>query len=56
MRQVSMELPVCTMEDESAIFVRDSSAAFTGQIHWMDKGTICPFSQEILEKMTEGYI
>ena len=51
LQQVSMELPICAMEDESAIFVKDGCATYTGHIYWMNKGTICPLSQEILTKM-----
>ena len=52
LQQVSMKIPVCAMEDESAIFVKDGCATYIGQIHWMNGGTICPLSQEILAKMT----
>lgn len=52
LQQVSMKIPVCAMEDESAIFVKDGYAIYTGQIHWINEGTICPLSQEILAKMT----
>ena len=51
LHQVSMKLPVCAMEDESAIFVKDGCATYIGQIYWMNKGIICPLSQEILTKM-----
>lgn len=43
--QISMELPICAMEDDSAIFVAGSRISYTGQIHWVSKGKICPFSQ-----------
>jgi len=46
--QISMDLPICAMEDESAIFVKDNRISYTGQIHWVNKGTICPFSQSNL--------
>ena len=52
LQQVSMKLPICAMEDESAIFVKGGCSTFTGNIHWMNKGTVCPLSQEILAKMT----
>ena len=51
LRQVSMELPVCAMKDESAIFVKEDSITYLGRIHWIDKGEIRPISQEILEKL-----
>ena len=46
--QISMELPICAMEDDSAIFVAGDSISYTGQIHWVSKGKICPLSQENL--------
>ena len=46
--QISMNLPICAMEDESAIFVKDSRISYTGQIHWISKGTICLFSPQNL--------
>ena len=52
LQQVSMKIPVCAMEDESAIFVKNGYAAYTGRIYWVNKGTICPLSQEILARMT----
>ena len=53
LRQVSMELPVCAMEDESAIFVQDGHITYTGRIHWIDKGEICPLSPDILENLAK---
>lgn len=53
LRQVSMELPVCAMEDESAIFVKDGQITCTGQIHWIDKGEISPLSADILANLAE---
>lgn len=43
--QISMELPICATEDESAIFVVGDHISYTGQIHWVSKGKICPLSQ-----------
>lgn len=43
--QISMELPICAMEDDSAIFVVGSHISYTGQIHWVSKGKIRPLSQ-----------
>ena len=43
--QISMELPICAMEDDSAIFVAGDNVSFTGQIHWVSKGKIRPLSQ-----------
>jgi cyanophycinase-like exopeptidase len=43
--KISMGLPICAMEDDSAIFVAGSRISYTGQIHWVSKGKICPLSQ-----------
>jgi len=52
LKQVSMKLPICAMEDDSAIFVKDGHATFTGRIYWLNKGTVSALSQEIMEHMT----
>jgi len=54
--QISLEqnLPICAMEDESAIFVKDDCATYIGQIHWVKQGKVCPLSQEILESIFHG--
>lgn len=46
--QISMELPICATEDNSAIFVKDNHVSYTGRIHWVNKGVMEPFSQERL--------
>ena len=46
MKEVSMERPVCAMEDESAIFIRDGKADLIGVIHKIEKGEIGPFTAE----------
>lgn len=43
--QISMGLPICAMEDDSAIFAQGGRISYTGRIHWVDKGKIHPFSQ-----------
>ncbi len=50
-KQVSMELPVCLMTDESAIFVKKESVMQIGKIYWMVKGEISPMTQEKLEQV-----
>ena len=49
--QISSEhrLPVCAMEDDSAIFVKDGCISFLGRIHWVSGGKVQPLSMEILE-------
>lgn len=51
LKQVSMELPVCLMTDESAIFVKKESVIQIGQIYRMIQGDIIPLTQEQLEQM-----
>ena len=41
-----MERPVCAMEDESAIFIRNGKAEIIGAIHKIDKGEIRPLTEE----------
>lgn len=49
--QVSMELPVCLMEEESAIFVKKDRILQIGRIYRMCKGEIAPLTQAQLEQM-----
>ena len=42
-KQVSMELPVSLMEDESAIFIKKDKVMQIGQVFRMYKGEISPF-------------
>ena len=53
-KQVSMELPVCLMTDESAIFMKEDKVKKIGQIYWMVKGEIRPFTQVQLEEALES--
>ena len=46
MKDASMYRPICAMEDESAIFIRDGKADIIGVIHRIDKGEIGPFTEE----------
>ena len=43
---VGMDAPVCAMEDESAIFIKDGKIDIIGIIHRIDKGEIRPFMEE----------
>ena len=51
LKQVSMELPVCLMTDESAIFVKEESITKIGEIYRLEKGEIRPLTREQLEEM-----
>ena len=41
-----MERPVCAMEDESAIFIRNGKVDIIGTIHRVEKGEISEFTEE----------
>ena len=43
--RISMELPICTMEDDSAIFVAGDLVSSMGQIHSIHQGKITPLRQ-----------
>ena len=45
MMEVSMERPVCAMQDESALFIRDGKADIIGTIYRIEKGEIRPFTE-----------
>ena len=49
-----MEMPICLMVDESAIFVKEESIAKIGQIYWMVKGEITPITREQLEQIRKS--
>ncbi|MBE5782777.1 MAG: hypothetical protein E7329_05595 [Clostridiales bacterium] len=51
LRKVSMEVPVCLMTDESAIFVTKDMITSIGQIYRLVKGDIAPLTQQQLEQM-----
>lgn len=53
-RMRSMELPICLMVDESAIFVKEESIAKIGKIYWMVKGEITPITREQLEQIRKS--
>lgn len=55
LKQVSMELPVTLMTDESAIFIKGDSLVQIGQIYRMDQGEIAPLTREQLERMRNGH-
>ena len=42
---ISMNLPICAMEDNSAIFVKGDRITSMGEIYWIHQGKICPFWQ-----------
>ena len=46
MKAVSMERPVCAMEDESAIFIKNGKVEIIGIIHRIEKGEIRLFTEE----------
>ena len=46
MKAVSMDRPVCAMEDESAIFIKNGKVEIIGIIHRIEKGEIRLFTEE----------
>ena len=46
MKTASMERPICAMEDESAIFIKNGKAEIIGIIHKIEMGEIKPFTEE----------
>lgn len=56
LRQVSMELPVCAMEDESAVFITEDGVTCEGAPRWIDRGAALPFSAEIPARRKEAEI
>ena len=51
--RISMEqnLPICAMEDESAIFVKEKEVTYLGRILLISNGNVCPMSRKVLEQM-----
>jgi len=47
-------LPVCAMEDESAIFICGEQADWTGNIRYVEKGEVRPLTQEQLNRMVKA--
>lgn len=43
-------LPICAMEDDSAIFIKAGIVTCTGQIHWVSNGESQNFTPEVLKK------
>lgn len=50
-KKLSMGLPVCLMEDESAIIIKQERIMQIGRIHLMVEGEIHPLTQDDLERM-----
>jgi peptidase E len=40
--RISEALPICAMEDDSAIFISGDRVSSMGEIHWIHRGEICP--------------
>ena len=54
-KRVSMELPVCAMEDESAIFIDQDRVFGIGQIHRISGGEMLPMRQEDLDAVIRSH-
>lgn len=48
---VEQNLPICAMEDESAIFVKDNKATYSGKILWINNGNVRLMTQKILDQI-----
>lgn len=53
--RLSGDLPICAMEDESAIFVAGGRVSHMGTIHWVSGGQMLPFSDELLQRRAAGF-
>lgn len=42
------DLPICAMEDESAIFITDDAVTCMGRLHWISNGRMQAFAPEML--------
>lgn len=53
LQQISaaQHLPICAMEDESAIFIRRDGVDWLGCIRLVEDGEVRPLTQEVLERM-----
>lgn len=48
---IEQNLPICAMEDESAIFVKDNKATYSGKILWINNGNVRLMTQKILDQI-----
>lgn len=48
---VEQNLPICAMEDESAIFVKDNKTTYSGKILWINNGNARLMTQKILDQI-----
>ena len=48
---VAEKLPICAMEDESAIFLTREGADWLGRIRYIEDGVVLPLTQEILARL-----
>ena len=49
-----MALPVCAMEDESAVFIKSGQIACFGAIHLIDRREVKTASPELLRQFVES--
>ena len=48
------QLPICAMEDESAIFLTGESADWLGRIRYIESGAVTPLTQETLTRLSQA--
>ena len=56
LQQVSAahRLPICAMEDESAIFISENGADWLGRIRCVEDGEVRPLTQEVLTRLNRS--
>ena len=47
-------LPICAMEDESAIFISENGADWLGRIRCVEDGEVRPLTQEVLTRLNRS--
>lgn len=51
MISATQRLPICAMEDESAIFLTREGADWLGRIRYIEDGAVVPLTQELLTRL-----
>lgn len=54
LKKVSMNIPICLMANESAIFVDKKGASYLGEVYSLINGCIEPISDEQLHRIGKG--
>lgn len=56
LREVSAaeKLPICAMEDESAIFITENGADWLGHIRFVEEDRVVPLTQDVLTQLSQA--